>query len=549
MEQVGSIPNSGRLDYETWLGRAVERNGRLAGRLGVVREGDWLGREDRQKLRRKAHALRLCSRERWIQFTPGGQAVPGPRIHCGDRLCPVCTARRTHRWQDRLKGWVTPDGRTRRDGTGRLKGTRTWDEITADAAAKAWRVLRSGQPADDMAVQLAAIDQAAHQEAATRVDSLYLRFATLTIPNIPHVWMLGIGRDILDTVLLRPFRRMWDAIKRRRNRAKKKELRTTYDPGRRQSYAAIQRARQGQRRHWTWRRPKGRHYLLGLSYLTRWLGHVIAGETTHTPKTGYHPHLHILIWSRRPYLSQGILRHVWRHYTGNPAIKAVQVQAADPLTVGSELAKYLTKLDKTQSIALQEIARAWYGRRSIWTGGIAYGVQWSRQTAEQAQMQRLSERPLSKTGRHVQRRWMRGQWQDTPMDIQAPVKTAEQWAHPLTVAADGERVTVRARDAALDRRALTLQRPHRTAWWQTDWDEQDAAQVARQNAVLRGLPTRPARWTPERLQFYLSLAVWIWLSKLWDAVWPVGTGREVEAGIRALCTWYDESCTTSRISA
>lgn len=511
LPQVESIPPQprGKVAYEVWRGNQVTRNGKVAGRLVVISPQDWLSEEDHQKLRRRAHALKLCSRKQWVQILPTGEEEPGPSIHCHDRLCGICTAARSRRWQERVQWWTTEDGQTQRDGNGKLKGTRTYEEVLAALDATVARLQRT--MADDPEALHEEMSRAfgrAEREMQTVTGTLYHHFATLTIPNVRHVWMMGIGRDLLDGYLLQPFRAMMIAVKNRRNRkTKKRHVPVT----RRAAWRAIRRARQQQRQHWQWHRPRGRHFLLGLSYLTRMLGYLAALEITHSPKTGYHPHLHLLTWSVRPYLAQGILRHVWRHYTRNPGIQAVKVKKARVASVGKELVKYLTKLEKTKGAAIREIARALYRRRAIWTGGIAYGVRWSKERPDTERMDRLLNPPLAAMGEHILRDWdgVTKGWTDRPLrddNATMPVKTAEQWANPLTVSPDGERTRRPLAANAADR---TIARSTPIAPRSEDEQaKRHAAEKARRHRAAREKthavePNPAARWG-----FYLVSVIW-----------------------------------------
>lgn len=446
LQQVGSNRQpkgrgkAKRLPFSQWQGLQIQRNGKIAGRLVVVRPDDWLSNEDNAKLRRKAHALKLCSRQQWVQLLSDGSMELASVVHCHDRLCAMCAAKRSHVWQDRVQNWVMPNGRTRLDANGRLKGNRTADEVMAALNAEVLRLQRTLDDPQALREAVYAAWDRAGREMVMVERQLYQQFVTLTIPNVEHVWMLGIGRDLLDGYILGPFRRMMEAIKRRRNRAASgRVLRVTRGRLRR----ALWSADMTERRRWQWKRPRGRHYLLGIGYLTRIRGYIASLEITHNPKTGYHPHLHLLTWSTRPYVGQGIVRHVWRHYARNQAITAVKVVKAKPQTVGKELVKYLTKVEKTTTQAVREIERALFGRRAIWSGGIAYGVKWSKQLADEEKMQRLTAGPVAPEGTHVMREWdgVTKEWRERPLrddGAMLPVRTAEQWANPLRTRLDGE---------------------------------------------------------------------------------------------------------------
>ncbi|NMP24034.1 protein rep [Sulfobacillus harzensis] len=532
---IGPVENRGanRVPFEVWEGQQITRNGKIAGRLTVVKPDDWLSHEDNEKLRRRAHALKLCSRQQWVQLLSDGSMELASVVHCHDRLCGLCAARRSRVWQDRVQTWMTPDGRTRCDANGRLKGNRTAEEIMA---ALDREVLRLQQTIDDPAVLRDAIDQAwdrAGREMVTVERPLHQQFVTLTIPNVEHVWMLGIGRDVLDGVILTPFRQMMAAIKRRRNRAAGRRVGPVT---RKQLRRAVRRMQRRPRRAWRWKRPRGRHYVLGIGYLTRIRGYIAALEITHHPKTGYHPHLHLLTWATRAYVGQGIVRHVWRHYTRNAAIQAVKVVKAAAQTVGKELVKYLTKVEKTTSAAVREIERALWGRRAIWTGGIAYGVRWSKQKAEEDRMARLTAPPLAEQGEHQWREWdpKTQTWTARPLrddTAELPVKTAEQWANPLAVTPDGERTRRPLAEAAAQRDAVRHQtipvhtpeeREHR--YWAEDQRERQGMPLG--HDPKRGRPRR--RW-----QLYVALLVW---SLLAAAVCP----ENAEAGLRQILGAFAE---------
>lgn len=442
-----------RRDYDAWVGQGIEANRKLSARLRVRAGSQYLNEADYALLDAVAARLGGCHAEEWVQRDLEGKTWLASTSRCMIRFCPICAAKRTQKFQDRMGHWYQ-EGQWWVDGNGKLRGNRDIEEIGEAAAADL--ALSEALHLED---EIAAMLEKADREAEHHQIRLSSHLITLTIPNIPHVWDYAAPQpNLLDLFLIEPFRRMMASAKRWRL---KEGRRTPHQSHSRATMRrAMQRSRRAGRKTWSWKRPRGRRYVLGLSVIAAIRGYARVVEiTVNRRNKTYHPHLHILTLGDRGYIPKGIIRHLWRHYTENPAITQVNIKKADPATIGKELVKYLTKINDIRDGAmLQEIIRATYRRRMIQMGGIMFGPKFSRYQYEKARAKRLAQKPIATKGMHIKRRWdaRTHTYIETVfrrVDKDLPIKTGEQWQIPLVQTPEGEIVSRFGRDQFLARQA------------------------------------------------------------------------------------------------
>lgn len=220
--------------------------------------------------------------------TSDGGDVLELTYHCRHRLCPECRKIRATAWARRLAPYLQA-GTYQVDGNGHFP--KSEPELQA-AAHKFGQMVevdsRVGLP-ERMAARMRKLDRAAE----THEETLYPLFMTLTVPNVPKLWEeIPVGNGLksktcnhLDERIYQPFRRLRETARRR--------------PG---SVA-------GQFMQWI-------------------AGGVWTVECTYNPRTGYHPHLHAIVWSRRRFLHPAALRRVWATYA--PGATVVDIRAVSP---------------------------------------------------------------------------------------------------------------------------------------------------------------------------------------------------------------------------
>lgn len=364
-------------DREQWLALHVRYNGKMGGLLSAAVPSDKLDESDIHIVKKTAQALSLCSTIQWIGRLPDSGEIIQDTYSCHSRFCAVCNHWKSRAFQAKADTWVDDTGKTRVDGAGKLAGNRTNAEIGIWMASKiAILSYQNRLPEDDANLRhlLTQVTEAGDLEGTRYGIDLHWHFITLTIPNVSDLWK--DGKNLIDEKILGPFRKLWATSRRK---------------------YILRKIKKG---------GKGRKPIVGMRLWAKIKGYFGKLEITYNKKTQtFHPHIHLLVVSEREFLPKSLILAAWQHYVGKDA-QIIDVKKADPLTVGKELMKYVTKTadmaDDPQAAA--ELVRASYRRRFVFSGGSCYGVKWSKEQAQAEQEKRLTqEQPI--IGTHMKRKW------------------------------------------------------------------------------------------------------------------------------------------------
>lgn len=431
-----------------WTGDQIRHNRALSSLLSqpyLFPLVGGLAQEDLDIVGRTAEQLAACSTVQFVGVTPDGREIVQDTYSCHSRFCSICAHQRSKKVQKRMNGWYV-GGKTVLDGRGKMAGNRTKEEITQWMVSRvellsAQNRLPESQTGLEEALGGLLLDGEAELEK--QETDLHWHFITLTVPNIPHLFERdpeGLEVNWLDKMILEPWRKMWNASRQRR-RAKKNSKRKARIPG--------------------------------LDVIAALLGYMGRLEITYNRRTKeFHPHIHLLALSDRRWLPYDLILRAWQHFTSQET-KVIDVRAADPATVGKELVKYVTKTADVAGDpnAAKELARALYGRRTLFTGGAMFGVRWSEEIAQWGQeMAYIRESPAE--GHHVRRRWdpstERFEYEILRQaDSDDPIKSQLQRQRVTT--GDGERATAKYRDTGLDRMKARTGRLNRHTDSESEW--------------------------------------------------------------------------------
>lgn len=383
---------------------AFERNATTTSQLRAPLPATLCGDGDRALLDRVADRLDSCNKLQIVGKTDDGQWSTMGTIHCHSRLCPICANGRAQKWESRFFRWLDEESATMWiDGNGRAMSDRSRNEIYEQLAAD----LQLKGHTDPETLQR--LMDRADGEAAHYRRKVYHHFVTLTIPNPDHLWD-GTLEDpnLLDKLLLIPFKKLWEASRVLRRRRKEGK-----------------------------RGPKRDKRVKGLTFISRWLGYVGVAEITfNEAEQTYHPHLHLLVTSQVKRLPEKSLLHTWQHYAGDD-VQIVDVKpVVKPSSIGAELLKYMTKVGEIDDPhAVQEIARATYRKRLIRTGGLYFGVRQSKVLEEEKRLQRMRDGVIAEKGIILVRNWTGDGWEyriARKAGPDLPVQTEERLANPPT---------------------------------------------------------------------------------------------------------------------
>lgn len=446
-----------RLTYHEWFAYQMKHNQKMS-RLLLLPSPFWsaLSGEDMDIVARTAKQLGNCSTVQFIGITPDKKEVVQDTYTCHSRFCEICANRRSKEVQKRMAGWYV-DGATVMDGRGKLAGNRTREEVSRWMVSQvelqsALNRLPEDQP--ELSDVLQKILDDGEKELQHEAKPLYWHFITLTIPNIPHVWERdanGNAINWLDVKILQPWRKLWRA-----SRAKKSGKASREKKSKHRKFLTAKRPKKDKKKKKNAKR--GRKPIAGLSLFRMMLGYMGRLEITFNKKARtFHPHIHLLVVSQSRWIPRPLVLAAWQYYT-SVQTRNVQVKKADPSTVGKELVKYVTKTADLEddAEAAKELARALYGRRTLFTGGAMYGIRWS-ETVAQWEKERAYMKHEPTEGRHVRRTWnpKTNQWDYEILgDSQTfgPVKGIA--ARQRVVTLDGEITTQKYRNNALDRKDI-----------------------------------------------------------------------------------------------
>lgn len=260
----------------------------------------------------------------------GGETAGGPSVveaarFCEHRLCPTCRGRRAREWSERLRP-VYAATEFRLDENGLLERS----PEALDAAESRFE----HQVAMDEAMGRPERSAARARRMAARrwaePVKLYPLFVTLTVPNIPHLveWNPETGMQSVPT-------------DQERTLAGQVEALAEDDPLRKIIAAKLERVR---------RKNRGRTYLDAVlwepfrrfretarrkpdSDAGRWWSLIAGGlwtlEVTYNRQAQtFHPHLHMVVWARVPFLHPEGLRKLWAHYA--PGAEVVDIRPVTP---------------------------------------------------------------------------------------------------------------------------------------------------------------------------------------------------------------------------
>lgn len=260
------------------------------------------------------------------QLENGKQITEGVML-CKSRLCPTCRHIRAMAWQQRLDpifnaGHITLDGN-------RLVFAPHDEEWLADALTLDAATFKG---AEGLEARIAHWERGQEKHpAAIQPDkpengALYPLFITLTIPNVAHIWDDEEQKSLLDKIILEPFRRARETA-RRRKKGKIGKLWSLIAGG-----------------VWTF-------------------------EITYSKKKGYHPHIHMVVLSRVPFIARQAVLRMWERYI--PGVTQADVRKRDRGEALKDLLKYIAKpiKDLQDQEGYREIALATRGRRMINTFG------------------------------------------------------------------------------------------------------------------------------------------------------------------------------------
>jgi hypothetical protein len=291
--------NCGQAPADTVLNdpfRLAER--RMAWRISAALRSFSDTRED-------AFHLADCAYTRAGGVLPDGRHVTEAVFLCRHPLCPSCRRRRAVAWHRRVAPFLAQGGEWLPvDGNGQVV---PWEVLDTDGVLEPGQLplngvqIRGRKDDDRLDHQAAAevqLDVTAGRghlltrnlerlERASEIhfERLFPLFITLTIPNLPVLYEESDGRAVnwLDEKLWKPWRTMRETARRRPH------------------------SRAGR--------------LMGL-----FAGGVWVTEVTYNPRTQtFHPHIHAIVWSRRPFVHKLALQRVWGHYA--PGAEIVDVRA------------------------------------------------------------------------------------------------------------------------------------------------------------------------------------------------------------------------------
>ncbi|WP_157782346.1 protein rep [Sulfobacillus thermosulfidooxidans] len=413
-----------KLERDMWMKEHISRNQRLSKDLMAVKGHPNLTEEDLFVVHRIGKTIGSCSSNQWLAISQDGTYQIQDTLSCHTRFCGICAAYKTRQFRHKQRQWIVGD-RTVLDGRGKLAGNRSDDEIGRWMVAQielksAQNRLPSSQ--DGLTKLLNQVLESGELERQKIEKKLNWYFITLTIPNIPHIWERQNGKDILDNAILKPWRKLWATSRKK----------FQYTDHRRTGRKAIPGMR-------IWRNIRGYFGRLEITWNQR-------------SKT-FHPHLHLLVFTEAAWLPKDLVRATWQHYVSKRA-QIIDVRRANPTTIPNELVKYVTKTIDVQDApeALAEIVRALYRRRTILTGGAAYGVRWSKEQEDDEKERQFSEAwGEAKEGKPpIRGLWVRRVWDDEKQTWRYTVVGHGDIMQPRArlrkLTADGELLTPYYRD-------------------------------------------------------------------------------------------------------
>lgn len=109
------------------------------------------------------------------------------------------------------------------------------------------------------------------------------------------------------------------------------------------------------------------------SEFARMAGAIASIEVTHSPETGWHPHVHVLALSGS-YFDAAALKAEWYELTGDSHVVQVDEGRGDPLYVVLEVCKYATKFQDLSYDKQVEAFWALKGKRLVRSFGLLLGV-------------------------------------------------------------------------------------------------------------------------------------------------------------------------------
>lgn len=109
------------------------------------------------------------------------------------------------------------------------------------------------------------------------------------------------------------------------------------------------------------------------SEFARMAGAIASIEVTHSPDTGWHPHVHVLALSES-YFDAAALKAEWLDLTGDSHVVQVDEGRGDPLGVVMEVCKYATKFQDLTPDSQLEAFRTLKGKRLVRSFGLLRGV-------------------------------------------------------------------------------------------------------------------------------------------------------------------------------
>jgi len=233
----------------------------------------------------EARRMNRCGQRYLTGEMPDGGIVTEAVWFCDHRLCPTCRMRRAIEWAKKLAP-IYQQSEFTLDGNGLLvRSEAALAEAQRKFAQQAIMDADMGKP-DRSVARARKLDRMVAAETMT----LYPLFITLTIPNIEHLVEIdadgNVTRNNLDELLWEPFRRLRETARRR---------------------------------------PKSRAgRLWSLIAGGLWVTEV----TQNVKDKTFHPHLHLVVWSRKPYIHPLALQRLWGMYADGA--ERIDVRKATP---------------------------------------------------------------------------------------------------------------------------------------------------------------------------------------------------------------------------